>query len=152
MAAIGQYLQPLLLQAIFGGGAAQSQFTGNATLYMGVSTAAFPTTDALLKSGEPTATGSYARIVITNNATNFPAASGSNPATSKLHVAFSFAVSTAAWSTGGTPLQSWFFADAPTLGAGNVHWSGACVPATDIVNGAGVTFSWAIDAQSYTLT
>lgn len=152
MAAISQYLQPLLLQAIFGGGAAQAQFTGNATLYIGVSTNAFPTTDALLKSGEPTSAGSYARIVVTNNATNFPVAAGSNPATSKLHVAFSFAASSAAWSTGATPLASWFIADAATLAGGNVLWSGALNPATDIVNGAGVTLSFAIDALQFTLT
>lgn len=152
MAAIGQYLQPLLLQAIFGGGAAQAQFVGNATLYIGVSTAAFPTTDALLKSGEPTSAGSYARIVVTNNNTNFPAASGSNPATSKLHIAFAFAASSAAWSTGGTPIASWFISDSPTLASGNILWSGACVPATDIVNGIGVTFSFAIDALTFTLT
>lgn len=152
MAAISQYLQPLLLQAVFGGGAAQSQFTGNATLFIGVCTQAFPTTDALLKSTEPTNAGGYARISVTNNATNFPAATGTNPATSKLHIAFSFPASNAAWSTGATPLASWFIADASTLGAGNVLWSGACVPATDIVNGTGVTFSFAIDALAFTLT
>ncbi len=152
MAAISQYLQPLLIQSVFGGGAAQSQWTGGATWYVGVSTAAFPTTDALLKSGEPTSAGSYGRIVVTNNATNFPAASGSNPTTTHLHVSFSFTASSAAWSTGGTPLASFFIADASTLGAGNVLWSGALSPATDIVNGSGVTLTFAIDALTFTLT
>jgi hypothetical protein len=122
------------------------------TLYIGVATQAFPTTDALLKSTEPTSTGSYARIVVPNIPSNWPLPTGSNPATSKLHIAFSFAVSSAAWSTGATPLASWFIADALTLAGGNVLWSGALSPATDIVNGAGVTFSFAIDALQSTLT
>jgi hypothetical protein len=123
-----------------------------ATVYIGVCTQAFPTTDALLKSTEPTSTGSYARIVVTNNTTNFPAATGSNPATSKLHIAFSFAASSAAWSTGASALQSWFIADAATLAGGNVLWSGALIPATDVVNGAGITLTFAIDALQFTLT
>jgi len=122
------------------------------TLYIGVSTQAFPTTDALLKSNEPTSAGSYARIVVPNTPGNFPLPTGSNPATSKLHIAFSFPVSTAAWSTGATALQSFFYADAPTLAGGNILWSGALNPATDIVNGAGVTFSFAVDALQSTLT
>lgn len=148
---IGDYLEPLLLQAVLGGGASQSQFTGNATLYIGVSTAASPATDAALKSGEPTATGGYARIAVTNNTTNFPAATGTNPATSKLHVAFSFPASSAAWSTGAAALQSFFIADAATLAGGNILFSGPLTPATDIVNGAGVTLYFAIDALTFTL-
>ena len=51
-----------------------------------------------------------------------------------------------------TLLASWFIADAATLAGGNVLWSGACSPATDIVNGSGVTLSFAIDALVFTLT
>ncbi len=153
MAGPSQYLQPKLLDAVFGGGASQSAWTGDATLYIGVSTQANSSsvTDANLLAGEPSSTGSYARIVVTNNATNFPAATGSDPATKKLHVSFSFPTSTAAWSTGVSALQSWFIADAATLGAGNVLWSGALTPNTDAVNGTGVTFTFAIDALSATL-
>lgn len=153
MAAPSQYLQPLLLQAIFGGGASQAQWTGVATVYLGLSTQTWSTsvTDASLKSGEPTSTGSYARVSVTNNTTNFPAATGSNPATSKLHIAQTFATSTAAWSTGTTALASVFIADASTLGGGNVLWSGALSPATDTVNGTGITFSFAADALQMTL-
>jgi hypothetical protein len=148
---IGDYLQAKLLDAVFGGGAAQSIFTGNATLYIGVSTAGLPATDAVLLAAEPTSAGNYGRIVVTNNATNFPAATGTSPATKKLHVAVSFAASTAAWSTGATPLASFFISDSPTLGAGNVLWAGPLAPATDIVNGTGVTLSYAIDALQCTL-
>lgn len=152
MAAISEYLQPKLLAAVFGGGAAQAQWTGVATVFIGVCTQAFPTTDALLKSTEPTATGGYARISVTNNATNFPAPTGTNPTTSHLHVSFSFPASSAAWSTGATALQSWFIADAATLAGGNILWSGALSPSTDAVNGAGITLSFAIDALTFTLT
>ena len=43
---VGDYLQAKLLDAVFGGGASQSVFTDNATLYIGLSTAASPATDA----------------------------------------------------------------------------------------------------------
>lgn len=154
MASIGQYLQPLLLESVFGGGASQAKWTGVGTLYIAVSTQTWSSsvTDANLKTGEPTSTGSYARIAVTNNTTNFPSATGSNPATSELNVSFSFPASTAAWSTGTTPLASFFVADALTLGAGNLLWSGALTPATDIVNGSGITFTFAIDALQFTLT
>ncbi len=154
MASVGQYLQPLLLQSVFGGGASQAQWTGVGTLYIGVSTQAWSATvtDATLQTGEPTSTGGYARIAVANNTTNYPAATGSNPATSKLAVAFGFPTSTAAWSTGATALASVFVADAATLAGGNVLWSGPLNPATDIVNGSGVTFSFAANALQATLT
>lgn len=149
-----QYLQGHLLDAVFGGGAAQSAYTGQATCYLGVSTSTYTTTllDATYLAAEPSATGSYARIVITNNSTNFPAATlATATTTKKLHVSFSFAASSAAWSTGATALASFFFADASTLGAGNPLWVGALSPATDAVNGAGVTLTFAIDAVVMTL-
>lgn len=155
------YLMPLLLEAVFGGGASQSAFTGNATLYLGVSTAVESNvqTDALIKSGEPTSTGAYARTAVTNNTTNFPnpAAASGTPltSTSKLAVAFNIpsgaTTSSAAWSTTTTALASFFLADASTLGGGNILFHGALTPATDIVNGAGVQFQFAINALQFTL-
>jgi hypothetical protein len=148
---VGDYLQLKVLDAVFGGGASQSVFTGNATLYIGVSTQALPATDANVLLGEPTSAGNYSRIVVTNNSTNFPAASGASPATKKLHVSFSFPASNAAWSSGTTALATFFIADASTLGAGNVLWAGPLTPNADSVNGTGVTLSFAIDALQMTL-
>ncbi len=148
---VGDFLQLKLLDAVFGGGAAQSVFTGNATLFIGVSTQALPATDANVLLGEPTATGNYSRISVTNNTTNFPASTGASPGTKKLHVSFSFPASNAAWSSGATVLVTFFISDASTLGAGNVLWAGPLVPATDIVNGTGITFTFAIDALQMTL-
>lgn len=125
------------------------------TLYIAVSTQAWSNTvtDANLKTGEPTSTGSYARLAVLNNPLNWPLATGpsSGISTIKNNVAQSMATSTAAWSTTTTPLASLFFADASTLAGGNIIWSGALSPATDVVNGTGVTFSFAINALQNTL-
>lgn len=125
------------------------------TLYIGLSTQAWSNsvTDANLLSGEPTASGSYARIVCLNSSTNWPVATGpvSGVDTIQNAVAQSFAASTAAYSTTTTPLASWFAADASTLAGGHVIWSGALTPATDICNGSGVTFSFAINALKATV-
>jgi hypothetical protein len=151
---ISQALQLNLLDAVFGGGATQAAYTGQATNYVGVSTSTYTITllDATIVAAEPSGTGSYARIAVTNNATNFPASTTSTATgTKKLHVAQSFAASTAAWSTGATALASFFFAATSTVQAGVPLWSGALSPATDIVNGTGVTFTFAIDAVQMTL-
>jgi hypothetical protein len=151
---MSQALQLNILDAIFGGGASQSAWTGVATVYCGVSTSTYSVTllDATIIAAEPSSTGSYARIVITNNSTNFPASTTSTATgTKKLHVAFSFTTSTAAWSTGATALASFFFSSVTTLATGPVMYMGALSPATDIVNGTGVTFTFAIDALQMTL-
>lgn len=148
MAGPSTYLQGKQLAKMYGA----VDWTAPATLYIGVGTVANTSAnvDATLAAGEPTiGTGSYARIVVTNNTTNFPTPTGSNPTTSKLHVAFSFAASTAAWSTGATALQSWMIFDAAS--AGNMLWNGPLVPATFTVNAAGVTLSYAIDALTASL-
>jgi hypothetical protein len=149
-----QALQLNLLDAVFGGGASQSAWTGVATMYCGVSTSTYSTTllDATIIAAEPTSAGSYARIVVTNNSTNFPASTTSTATgTKKLHIAFSFVTSTAAWSTGATALASFFWSSVSTLATGPVVWMGALTPATDVVNGTGVTFTFAIDALQMTL-
>lgn len=126
------------------------------TLYFGLSTQAWSTsvTDANLLSGEPTSTGSYARVVCPTSTTQWPNASGpvSGVDTIQNAIAQTFVTSTAAWSTGATALASWFAGDASTLAGGHVLWSGALTPATDIVNGIGVTMSFAINALKATVT
>lgn len=127
----------------------------NNTVYLGASTATWSATvtDATLLAGEPTATGSYARLAILNNPLNWPLATGPTAGISTVqnNIAQSVVTSTAAWSTTTTPLASLFFADASTLAGGHVLWSGALAPATDIVNGTGVSFSFAIGALKQTL-
>jgi hypothetical protein len=105
---------------------ADSQFGGGATTWAPSSwfLGASITTPATDGSGftEPTG-GAYARITITNNATNFPAATTTAGTTTKTNgTAFVFANPTGTWGlltyfgfftalTGGTP-EYWFKLDA----------------------------------------
>jgi hypothetical protein len=86
-----------------------------ATLYL----AAFTTMPADDGTGgvEPTG-GGYARIPITNNATNFPAAVAGNPSTKSLAVQFAHAVASISWSPSFVKGVGWFDA----LTSGNLRW------------------------------
>jgi hypothetical protein len=131
------------------------------TLYFGQSTQAWSTTvtDAQLLAGEPTSVGSYVRVAQLNSggaggvATTFwgaPTTSAEIETVANL-IALAFAASSTAWSTTTTPLASWFCTDLVTLDAGHVIWSGANSPPTDIVNGGGVTLSYAATALKATV-
>lgn len=125
------------------------------TLYFGQSTATWTNTvtDATLLAGEPTSSGSYARAISATSTTNWPNATGPSSGIDTMQngVAITYTTSSAAYSTTTTPLASNFIADASTLAGGHVLWSGANVPATDIVNGIGVTLSYAINAYKETV-
>jgi hypothetical protein len=143
----GGYLEPKLLDLILGAVA----FTAPATVYVGLSTAAATTSDATVLAAEPSSTGSYARVSVTNNATNWPAASGTNPASKSNGTAITFPTSTAAWSSGATALQTFFVADASTLGGGNILLKGA-LTANQTVNASNIAASFAIGQLSATCT
>lgn len=87
MSSFGDYLENELLDHVFGNAA----YAAPATLYMALSTTD-PTDDG---SGitEPVG-GSYARLAVANNATNFPAASGGSKTNG---TDFQFATATASW-------------------------------------------------------
>lgn len=122
------------------------------TLYIGLTTQAVSgATQTNVLSGEPTSTGSYARIAVLNNRTNMPLASAASPSVLTAGGPFSFAASTAAWSTGATNLVQMFITDAPTLGGGNVLAFGPLGTA-QAVNAAGITLSFASAAITITLT
>lgn len=122
------------------------------TWYIGLSTQAVSgATQANVLSGEPTSTGSYARIVVPNNLLNFTAATYSSPtATVASAATFSFPASTAAWSTGSTNLIQVFLADSSTLAGGNVFGYGA-LTTPQAVNAASITLSFASTAFTVTL-
>lgn len=86
-----------------------------ATLYLG----AFTTMPADDGTGgvEPTG-GGYARIPVTNNATNFPAATGGNPSTKNLAVQFAFVLASTTWSPSFVKGIGWWDA----VSAGNLRW------------------------------
>jgi hypothetical protein len=132
------YLELKLLDLVFG----QSAYTGSATLYFGLSTT--DPTDTGTLTGEPTSTGGYTRVAVTNNLTNFPSA---NP---KLNGGLiTFPVSTVAWSTNTTALGYWFVTDAAALGTGNMLMSGA-VTTPRTVDAAGIILEFAASSISIT--
>jgi hypothetical protein len=107
-------------------------------------------TSAVILAAEPTATGSYARVAQVNNPTNFPASSGSAPATKNNGGTISFPASTAAFSSGATAIQLYFIADISTLAGGNLLAYGYLTnPQT--VNASGITVSFAASALVQTL-
>lgn len=133
----------------------------NQQLYIGLSTQAFSgATQANVLSGEPTSTGSYARIgagtsspaTLWNNQANFPLPTAASP--SVLTTAsgpWSYPASTAGWSTGATNVQTMFISDASTLAGGNVLAIGQ-LGTPQAVNAASITLSFANAAITLTLT
>lgn len=85
------YLEQKSLDHVLGG----PDYTRVATVYVAAFTAA--PTDA--GGGTEVTGGSYARVAVTNNATNFPAATGTSPASKTNGTPVTFAVATAAWGT-----------------------------------------------------
>lgn len=86
-------LEAAILNHVFGGG----DYARPATLYLAIYTAA--PSDA--GGGTEATGGGYARLSITNNGTNFPAATGTAPTEKDNGVDFDFPAATgAAWSAG----------------------------------------------------
>ena len=70
-------------------------YTVPTTLYLALYTTA-PTSAG---GGVEVSGGSYARVAITNNSTNWPASSGGGPGTKANGAAFTFPTASAAWGT-----------------------------------------------------
>lgn len=121
---------------------------GTGTIDTGDVVYAVPSAATIL-AAEPTATGSYARVAVVNNAANWSAATGSYPATKVNGATFTFPASTAAWSSGASALAICFLADSSTLGAGNILLWGYASPA-QTVNAASITPS--VASSSFTQT
>lgn len=124
--------------------------TGGTGIMDTSSTVTLVPTNATILSSEPSSTGSYARVAMLNNAGNFTAASGSNPATKTTGAVCTFPASTAAWSTGATACNLFFLADVSTLAGGNVITYGY-LTTSQTVNASGITPSFAAGALSATL-
>ncbi len=106
MAGFSDYLEKKLLDHVFGG----SAYTSPATLYFGLATATITDATTGTTVTEPSG-GSYARVGVTNNTTNFPAASGTT-ATKKNGTVINFPEATASWGK----VTHFFIADAATGG------------------------------------
>lgn len=130
------YLENKALDIILGSGG--TPWTPPTTVYIALSTAAF-TTSATGSSMTEVAGGAYARVAVTNNATNWPAASAGAKANG---VIFTFPAATANWGT----ILSFYIVDAST--GGNVLY-GADLTTSRTIN-TGDTASFAV--ASITLT
>lgn len=98
------------------------------TLYFAIFTA----TPNAAGGGTEVSGGSYARVPVTNNTTNFPATSAQNKTNG---TAINFPSSTAAWGT----IVAWGIYDAPT--GGNLWFYG---PITSVTLNNGDTMNWPI--------
>lgn len=129
------YLEKKILDLVLGAVA----FTAPGTVYVALSTAAY-TDSATGASMTEVSGGAYARVTVTNNATNWPAASGTNPTVKSNGTVISFPTATVAWGT----ITSFYIVDSGTLGAGNVLYGGDLT--TPKVVGIGDTPSFAVGA------
>lgn len=110
---------------------------GSGTIDTGDTVYAVPTAATIL-AAEPTSTGAYARVALTNNAASFAAATGTYPASKNNANQINFPQSTAAWSSGASPLDIAFSADSSTLAGGNIITWWYVSPA-QVVNNANIT-------------
>lgn len=124
---ISDYLRDELLDHILSAAA----FTAAATVYMALCTAA-PTSASTGSTITEPSGNNYSRAAITNNATNFPAASGGSKSNG---ADITFAVPSGSWGS----CTHWALVDAST--AGNVYFFGAVDTAMTPDNGDTVLFS-----------
>lgn len=133
------YLEAAILNYLLGGVA----LTSPGTLYVALSTAAYSdaATGSSMTEVSASSTG-YARVAVTNNATNWPAATGSSPATKQNGTAITFPTATASWGT----ITSFYIVDAAS--GGNVLYGGDLTATKSIAAGDTATFA----AASITVT
>lgn len=125
------YLELALLDEVLGG----VNFAPPATVYVALYTAA--PTDA--GGGTEVSGGAYARVAVTNNAINWPAASGGSKSNGTV---ITFPTATAAWGT----VVAFGISDAAT--AGNLlYWADLTTSKTI---GSGDTASFAVGALTCT--
>lgn len=91
MGSFSNDLEDKVLDHIFGGG----DYSRLATVYVGLWTAALSDTSTGSSANEVSG-GSYARVAVTNNATNWPAASGGAKANGTV---ITFPTATGSWGT-----------------------------------------------------
>ena len=120
------YLENEILDHILGAAA----WSAPSTLYVSLHTADPGESGA--QDANEVSGGSYARVAVTNNLTNFPAASGGAKSNG---AAITFPTATGAWGT----VTHWAIGDAAS-GAGNILFSGALSVSKSIVSGDPVSF------------
>lgn len=124
------YLEKIILDMVLGGTA----YTPATNVYIALSTAAY--SDAATGSSMTEVSGgSYVRLLVINNATNWPNASGTSPATKNNGTAFTFVTATGSWGT----VASFYIVDASS--AGNVLYGGDLSVSKAIASGDTATFA-----------
>ena len=103
--------------------------TAPVTLYVGALTTAASdaSTSGTLTPGVEVTGGSYARVAVTNNATNFPAASGGSKSNG---AAVTFPTPSANWGV----IVGFIISDVAS-GAGNIFYHGLVTPNKTVNNG-----------------
>jgi hypothetical protein len=122
------YLENALLDGVLGGPA----FSLPTTIYIALSTAAYSETATGASMSEVSGNG-YARVAVTNNATNWPAAAS---AQKKNGATFSFP---AASGTGWGTVNAFYILDA--LSGGNVLYGGDLTTARSVAAGDTASFA-----------
>jgi hypothetical protein len=127
MGSKSDYLENALLDHVLGGG----DYTRPATVYIGLWTSALDDTSDGSTAGEVSG-GSYARVAVTNNATNWPAAASGAKSNG---TAITFPQASADWGT----VTHFAILDAATLG--NILYWGALTNSKTIQNGDTAEFA-----------
>lgn len=126
MGCFSNYTQAKILNLWFGGTA----YTPPATLYLAMFTVA---PNSGTGSGGTEATGGgYARLSVSQNTTNWPAATGGSPTTIENGAAFTYPQASGDWST-QSPMVAWGFYDALT--GGNLIASGSLTESKIVYSG-----------------
>ena len=139
MGAKSNYLEGKVLDAVLG----NQSFPANATVYL----ALFSVTPTGAGGGTEATGSGYVRLAITNNLTNWPAATGGSPASKSNGTVLTMATATGDWSAAANQV-AWGLFDASS--GGNLLYWGALSVAKPILNGD--TPSFAIGAITITET
>ncbi|SRR6266568_1847350 len=121
------YLEAKLLDFVLG----DTSYTPPGTVHIALSTSPFDPT-ATGSAMDEVSGGSYARIAVTNNTTNFPNATGSNPAVKSPGLDIDFGTASADWGT----VYSAYVVDAGS--AGNILYGSDAVTPIPVPNGSGL--------------
>jgi len=121
------YLESAILNGVLGGPA----FSLPTTVYIALSTAVYSDAATGTSMSEVTG-GSYARVAVTNNTTNWPSASGGSKSNATV---FTFPTASAAWGT----VQSFYIIDAASTG--NTLYGADLVTARAIDTGDTASFA-----------
>ena len=134
MGSFADYLEDKVLDYVF----SKAAFTPAATLYIGLSTTTIA--DDGTNITEPSG-NNYARVAVTNNATNFPASSGGAKSNG---VGITFPTPSGSWGT----VTDFFISDADT--GGNIYGADALAAPQTI--GSSNIVSFAIGDLDFSLT